>query len=89
VLLSTESQYTDHLQLQRENAGLVRAVVRVFIAKDVIGTMSPGAKARCLAVAWQRRDTELSAMLLNTGILNRNTAAPDVFGIPEVLRACK
>lgn len=89
LLLSTESKYTDHLQCQQENPGLVRAVIRVFIDKAVIGSMSPGAKARCLAVAWSRRDTELSSILLNTGVLNHNTSAPDVFGIPEVLRACK
>jgi len=89
VLLSTDTTYTEHLELQRKNPETVRAVIRVFIEKSVIGSMSPGAKARCLAVAWSRKDTALVDLLLRTGILSPNTSAADVFGIPEVLRACK
>ena len=89
VLLSATSTFDDHLRVQRDHHARTVEVISFLVDRAVLGTMTAGAKARALACCWARRDTELATMLLRTGILDADDAKPDVFGIPEVLKAMR
>lgn len=82
--------YTQHLEAQRDHRNAYFALIRVLLVRGV--ELSHGTKSRCLAAAWARRDKEMSSYLLGAqaqGILSPNSNVPDVFGLPDMLKALK
>eukprot|EP00040_Diaphanoeca_grandis_P022271 m.119345 g.119345 ORF g.119345 m.119345 type:complete len:732 (+) comp28729_c0_seq1:180-2375(+) len=89
VLLSPTSTYTDHYRIQTEHTANFKNILKFFQERHVLSSMRTGAKTRALACCWTRRDRELSNLLLSSGVTNGDQHKPDIFGIPEILKAIK
>lgn len=90
TLTSNDSTFCQHLELQTEAHSVYTKTLRLLLARSI--DMHHGCKARVLAAALARRDHEMVEAVLGEGaggLLQPNTGRPDVFGLPELLRALK